>query len=344
MKAIAILFGLLKLRLPEPLLRRLIGRKLKTVDRRKADPYAQVVGEIANALRGDGLPTVEQSRTQLDSMAAKFDLPFPDGIARHDVTMPGAVSGRPARIYVEEGRDPHAPGPTLLYLHGGGWMQGSIASHDGLCGRLAQKAGIRVISYDYRLAPEARYPAANDDVLTLYTALASDDGPWNIELARLAIGGDSAGANLTAGLMHDLAERGLPMPRAQLLIYPALDGRLQSGSMQSLRDGWLLTRQRIDWYLDLYLPEGHDRTDPRFSPGLSPHLTGQPETLIIAAGHDPLRDEALDHARALQAAGVGADIVEYPGQLHGFLSLSRVIPQGEEATSTAAQWLRDTLH
>lgn len=343
MSKLRVLWGLLQLKLPAPLLRLLIGRRLRNVDGRQADPHAQLVGEIAQMVRGDTLPTIGESRAQLSAMAGRFDHPCPADVICRDITRPGAVGPRPARVYTPKALAETPDLPTLLYLHGGGWVQGGIDTHDGLCGRLALWSGFRVISFDYGLAPEHKFPAASDDVLACYTALTSGETEFDLHPDRMAVGGDSAGANLTAALMHDLAEAKTVSPRAQLLIYPALDGRLSTPSMQTLRDGFLLPRDRIDWYMDMYLPEGHDLTDPRFSPALSPHKRGLPATLIIAGGHDPLRDEALQHAQALTQAGIETVTIELPGQIHAFMSLSKVIPEATTATRAAADWLARAL-
>lgn len=340
MSKLKLAWGLLKVLAPEPLVAAIYAGRRRVVDGRTIDPKAQAAGDLVDLLRdAAAMPTVEESRAQLDAMAAKFDQPCPDDVQTVDITLPGLTGPRPARVYAPAGADPMAPQMTLLYLHGGGWIQGSLDSHHGLCGQLAKQAGVRVISYDYVLAPEHRYPAAPDDVLQVYRALLDGAGGLGVRADALMVGGDSAGANLTAGLMHDLRGAGATLPRAQLLIYPAVDGRMSSASMTALADQPLLPRARIEWYLELYLPPGHDRTDPRFSPLFSDRLAGQPPALIVAAGHDPLWDDALAYADRLEEAGVPVTLVPYEGQVHAFASLGRVIPQGRDAVARAAAWL-----
>lgn len=342
MNKLKTIYALLRVLLPEGGARLFYGGRLGRVQDRQADPKAQAVRDLVALLRDpDALPTVADSRAQLAMFVEKFDRPGPASVRREEMTLPGATGRRAARVYLPEGTG-EAP-PTLLYLHGGGWIQGSIGTHDALCAKLADRAGIRVISYDYRLAPEDRFPAAPDDVIAAYLGLLGGaDGP-GIDPARLAVGGDSAGANLTASLMHSLGEGGHPMPAAQLLIYPGIDGRLTSQSMQDLRDDPLLSAQRIDWYLSQYLPQGQDRTDPRVSPLFSPYLAGQPPALVIAAGQDPLWDDGVSYAEALRGAGVTVEFLPFPGQLHGFVNLTKVIPQGDAAISGAAGWLSKVL-
>ena len=319
----------------------LIGRR-KVVDGRTIDPKAQALGELFNTVRIPGvIPTLEESRRSLHILAAKFDLPCPPGVTRWQISMPGAAGELPARLYDTRPQDQDRP--VLLYLHGGGWVQGDLDTHDGVCGQIALEAGCRVIALDYRLAPEHRFPAAPDDVLAAYRALRRDPARWGIDPARIAVGGDSAGGNLTAVLMHDLAEARDAMPRAQVLIYPAVDPRMASRSMEALRDAYVLPRDRIEWYLDQYLPAGQDRSDPRVAPLMSPHLARQPRALVVVAGHDPLWDDGLMQADALQKAGVDVTVHRFPGQIHAFVSARRAIPQGRAAVTRLSRWLRSNI-
>ena len=344
MTKLKILYALLRVALPEPLVRLLYGERLPQVRDRQTDPKAQAVRDLVALVRDpDAQPTVEESRAQLATFVRKFDRPCPGSVQTRDITLPGAEGPRAARLYLPKGVEETQGMPTLFYLHGGGWIQGSIDTHDGLCGKLADRAGIRVISYDYRLAPEHRFPAAPDDVIAGYLGLLDAEAGLGLAPGRLAVGGDSAGANLAASLLHSLGESGQPMPAAQILIYPGIDGRLASQSMQDLQDDPVLSVPRISWYLDQYLPERQDRSAPRVSPLFSPHLADQPPALVVAAGQDPLWDDGVAYARALSDAGVPVHFLPYPGQVHGFFNLTRVIPQGDAAITATADWLRATL-
>jgi len=341
MGKLSLIWGLAKVLGPEALAKAVYSGKLDVVDGRVIDPKAKAAGDLVMQLRDiDEMPALEESRRQLDTMAVKFDLPCPDDVVTRDITLPGLTGERAARVYVPAGGDVLAAQPTLLFFHGGGWVQGSLTSHHSMCGKLAKQAGIRVISYDYVLAPEHKFPAAPDDVLMVYQALLDGVGGLNVAAEALIVGGDSAGGNLTAGLMHDLVSRDLPLPKGQMLIYPAVDGRMNSASLAALARQPLLPKIRIDWFLDHYLPEGQDRTDPRFSPLLSDHLAGQPPAFIIAGGHDPLWDDGLAYAQALSDAGVDVQLVTYEGQVHAFMSLTKAIPQGREAIAKTADWLK----
>jgi acetyl esterase len=345
MRKVRILFGFIKLLMPEPLVALIyIGRRA-TVAGRVIDTKAQAVGELVALLRDPNeLPPVEESRRQLAAMAEKLGKPCPDGVSKSDITLPGAAGDRPARVYVPQGGNMQAAQPTLLYLHGGGWIQGGIETHDGLCGALALQSGLRVISYHYRLAPENPFPAAPEDILTAYRALIEGETVLSVAPEQLVVGGDSAGGNLTACLMHDLATADIDLPRAQLLIYPGVDARLETPSIRDLQDQPLLPATRIDWYINLYLPEEQDRLDPRVSPIFSETLSNQPEALIIAGGHDPLWDDAQAYAAKLTEGGVNAELLNYPGQIHAFMSLTKVIPQGNDAVDQTADWLRRVLN
>lgn len=341
MKTLKLLALMALSRAPEPVAALAYAGRRRVVDGRRIDAKAQALGDLFNTVRVPGvIPTLEESRRSLRVLAEKFDLPATPLVTKRDVTLPGAAGDRPARIYdtVEGGGR-----PALLYLHGGGWVQGGLDTHDGLCAQIALEAGIRVIALDYRLAPEHPWPAAPDDVLAACRALFDRPGDWGIDPARLAVGGDSAGANLTAVLMHDLNGQGGPLPVAQVLIYPAVDTRMQTRSMAALKDAYVLPADRIDWYLSMYLPQGQDRADPRIAPLFSDQLAGQPPALILQAGHDPLWDDATLYHEALRAAGVASDLLAYPGQVHAFLSARRAIPQARQATSAVAGWLKARL-
>lgn len=336
MRAFALVLG------PEWLKRLVLGRDLPVIDGRRMDLSARAVGELALAIRPpEATPELEESRRGLRLLAARLDLPRPAAVAVRDLALPGAAGPLPVRLYdTDLGATAR---PAILFLHGGGWVQGGIDTHDGLCGQLALEAGVRVLAPEYRLAPEHPWPAAPDDVLALWRAIRADPGAVGVDPARLAVGGDSAGGNLAAVLIHDLAEAGEPAPAAQLLIYPALDAGFATPSMQSLREAYILPRPRMEWYVSLYLPPGADPFHPRAAPARSPHAAAAPPTCILTAGHDPLRDDGAMHAERLRAAGVAVLHREWPGQIHAFLSVRKAIPEGRAALSEAAAWLRDSL-
>src|SRR3954468_10692810 len=235
-----------------------------------------------------------------------------------DVTLAGAAGPLTARLYVPDGAA--AGGPLLVYYHGGGWVEGSAATHEPSCALLAHLAGVRVLSVDYRLAPEHPFPAAADDALAAYRDARARAEELGADPARLAVGGDSAGGNLAAVVALDL--RGdAAAPAFQLLIYPGLDMTAKHPSRLHFADGFVLTEENMTWYEDQYVPDRSRRADPRISPLLAMDLAGLPPAYIATALADPLRDEGEDYAERLRAAGVTVALHRHP-QVHGFFNLT----------------------
>jgi acetyl esterase len=232
---------------------------------------------------------------------------------------------------------------VVAYFHGGGWVQGDLETHHGLCARLASRAGALIVAIDYRLAPEHKFPAAVDDCFATYRWLRSHAGELGGDAARVGLAGDSAGGNLSAVVSQLSARAGDVVPACQVLIYPALDCGLDTSSHRELADAHVIPRDRILWYMTQYLRDEADRRDPRAAPLLSSDLAGQPATLIITAGFDPLRDEGLAYAERLRNAGVDVTYREYPGQIHAFVSLTKAIPQGLACTWEIGDYLRERL-
>jgi acetyl esterase len=235
-------------------------------------------------------------------------------------TVAGASGPLGARFYVPAGAS--EPGPMLVFFHGGGWVEGSPATHDPSCRLLAHLAGVRVLSVDYRLAPEHPFPAAADDALAAYMDVARRAADFGVDPARLAVGGDSAGGNLAAVTAQALrVAPPVPAPAFQLLVYPALDMSRRHPSRLEFGEGFLLTEASMAWYEDQYVPDRARRTDPRVSPLLAPDLSGLPPAYIATALADPLRDEGESYAERLRAAGVTVALHRHP-QIHGFFSLT----------------------
>jgi acetyl esterase len=243
------------------------------------------------------------------------------------------AGGVPLRLHV-----PAASGhlPALVYLHGGGWTEGSAAGIDELCDTLARDAGCVVAAVDYRLAPEHPFPAALDDCFAATAWLAEHGGGLGIDTARLAIGGGSAGANLAAAVTLLARDRGGLALAFQLLTYPPMDHA-------ALADDERATFQRadIEWHWSQYLPTPSDGDDPRASPLRATDLSGLPPALVITAEHDPLTEEAEAYAERLLAAGVPVTVHRFAGAQHGFFASAT--PQGEAARALAAAALRNAF-
>ena len=321
-------------------LRFLAGHRI-TMGSRTMDPKAQLVGEFAKSIRVPGVyPPLPELRQQLRTMVALMDEPAPALARIEDVTIPSPAGAIPARVY--DAASGGEPRPALVYLHGGGWVQGDLETHHGLCARIAQRAGIAVVAIAYRLAPEAKFPAAVEDSLAAYRWIREQGRGLGLDQARVAIGGDSAGGNLSAVVCQLAKAGGLPSPVCQVLIYPATDFSMSTPSHHELEHGHIIPRERIVWYAQQYLRGEADKKDPRVSPILG-DLRGQSPALIITAGFDPLRDEGHAYAEALLKAGVDVRYHEYPGQIHAFVSLTKAIPQGMACTHEIGDYLRQRL-
>jgi acetyl esterase len=309
---------------------------------RTMDPKAQIVGEFVNSIRVPGyFPPLPELRQQLRTVVTLMDAPAPRLPRVDDIRIPGPAGAIPARVYA-----PSAGGaslPAVVYFHGGGWVQGDLETHHGLCARLAKHAGALVVAIDYRLAPEHKFPAAVEDCLAAYRWLRTRGREVGADPARVAVAGDSAGGNLSAVVSQLAASGGTPVPTCQALIYPALDFSLDTDSHRELADGHVIPRDRILWYMEQYLRSEADKADQRASPLRAPSLAGQPPTLIVTAGFDPLRDEGRAYADRLREAGVDVVYREYTGQIHAFVSLTKAIPQGMACTLEIAEYLRRRL-
>jgi acetyl esterase len=222
------------------------------------------------------------------------------------------------------------PRAGLVYFHGGGFVHGGLASHDVPCRRLAREAGVVVVSVDYRLAPESRFPTAVTDSLAAFRWTVSRASRLGLDPARLGVGGDSAGGNLAAVVA--LETRGDAVrPRAQILIYPAVDFTMSSASIDSLGEGFILEKASIEWFREQYLGSG-DRRDPLASPLFRTDLAGAPRAVLHVAGFDPLRDEGLAYAAALRRAGCPVVLRNHDTLFHGFLNTT-LLPAADRAVS-----------
>jgi acetyl esterase len=305
---------------------------------RVMDPKAQIVGEFVKSIRKPGdFPPLPELRQQLRTMVTLMDEPAPALPRIEDLRVPGPAGTIPARLY---GPSIGTPLPCVAYFHGGGWVQGDLETHHGLCARLAQHAGAVVVAFDYRLAPEHKFPAAVEDCLAAYRWLRAQARELGGDPARVAVAGDSAGGNLSAVVSQLSAPT---VPTCQALIYPAVDFSFETESHRDMENGHVIPRDRVLWYMAQYLREDKDMADLRASPLRAPSLAGQPPTLIVTAGFDPLRDEGKAYADRLRAAGVDVVYREYTGQIHAFMMLTKAIPQGMTATREVADFLRRTL-
>lgn len=230
--------------------------------------------------------------------------------------------------------------PALVYFHGGGWTIGDLDTHDVLCRQLAIGAHCAVFSVDYRLAPESPFPAAVEDCLAATQLVAENAAKLKIDPARIAVGGDSAGGNLAAAVALIARDAGGPAIGFQLLIYPATDQRCSTASHANNGQGYLLTRDSIEFFRGAYLPRHDDWTDWRASPLLAASHAGLPPALVLTAGYDPLIDEGRAYAERLRAAGVQVEYREYGDMVHGFLLFGGVVDAANAAVAECCAALR----
>ncbi|MGY3036308.1 acetyl esterase [Bradyrhizobium sp. USDA 4354] len=257
------------------------------------------------------------------------------------LAIPAPHGAIPARLYVpKELRRHDGLSPALVFFHGGGWVIGDLDSHDVVCRQLAAEGALIVISVDYRLAPEHKFPAATEDAIAATRWVAANARELGIDAARLAIGGDSAGGNLTAVVALAAREDNGPALAGQVLIYPATDFAMTHGSHSDPETSVLLTHSVIRWFRDHYLNGAADIHDWRASPARAQDLAGLPPAYVLTAGADPLRDEGAEYAERLKRAGVPVTCKHYPGQFHGFFTMGKLLPQANVAVREIGAWLK----
>ncbi len=273
-----------------------------------------------------------------------FTQPAPPEVAQlRDLEIDGPHGPVPIRLVRPQGAPADAVLPVLVYYHGGGWTIGDLDTHDTLCRELANGAGCAVVSVDYRMGPEHRFPAAVDDCIAATYWVARNADALGVDASRMAVGGDSAGGNLAAVVAiaaRDAADLPIAM---QLLIYPATDQRRISASYQSNGQGYLLTQDTMTYFHDHYITDAAQDLDWRASPLLREDLSGLPPALVLTAGYDPLRDEGLQYAQRLSEAGNTATHMCFERQIHGFITMGRVIDEANAAVALCSAALRAAL-
>ena len=270
--------------------------------------------------------------------------PQPPEVAQtRELNAQGPGGEIPLRLYRPLGSPADRQLPVLVYYHGGGWVIGDLETHDTLCRELANGSGCAVVAVDYRMGPEHRFPAAVDDCLAATYWIRANAGSLRLDAGRLAVGGDSAGGNLAAVVAIAARDAG-DLPIAfQLLIYPGTDMRRTAPSHQSNGQGYLLTSDTISYFHDHYIDDPKHDLDWRASPLLHPDLSRLPPAFLLTAGFDPLRDEGLQYAQALSDAGTRSTLVCFQRQIHGFITMGRVLNEANTAVALCASQLRAAL-
>ncbi|MBM4255582.1 MAG: alpha/beta hydrolase [Deltaproteobacteria bacterium] len=283
--------------------------------------------------------TPEKAREQILAMRANKGDVEPVGKVE-DRTIKGPAGDIPIRIYTPNGRGPF---PLLVYFHGGGWVVGSIETVDASCRSLTNQAGCITVSVDYRLAPEHKFPAAPEDCYAATTWTALNASSIHGDPSRLAIGGESAGANLAAAVALMAQERGAPSIALQLLLYPVTDYACNTPSCRENGEGYFLTTEMMRWFWNHYLRNSADGENPLASPLRAKRLQSLAPAAIFTAEFDPLRDEGADYARKLRDAGIPVEYKCQEGLIHGYMGMAKVVEPAEKAVQDAASSLRNAL-
>jgi len=309
-----------------------------------SSPHPQVVAVLERAARS-GLPLYYEvppfvaRRIYRDTRGALS--PKPPEVAEARLAFaPGPAGPIAVRAYRPQGAKPGDSLPALVYFHGGGFVIGDLDTHDVVCRQLANGARCAVFSVDYRLAPEARFPAAVDDCFAATQWVAAQAKALGVDPARIAVGGDSAGGELSAVVALAARDAGGPALCFQLLVYPATDQRMGFPSIEKNGEGYLLTKKAMEYFRGHYIPTESDWLDWRASPYLAKSLAGLPPAYLLTAGFDPLIDEGHAYAERLAKEGVAVEYKEYPDMVHGFLLFGGALDTANAAVDACCAALR----
>ncbi|MGZ5803945.1 MAG: alpha/beta hydrolase [Xanthobacteraceae bacterium] len=284
--------------------------------------------------------TPQQARQQMRDVRAALKQPVPAVAEVRDLTANGPHGDIPLRLYRSSAVRAGEVQPALIFFHGGGWVFGDIETHDNLCRALANSAGCTVISVGYRLAPEHKFPAAVDDCWAALLWVEANAAELSLDKSRLAVGGDSAGGNLATVVAMLAQQRGVPRVVHQVLLYPTVDLEMKSKSYEEQGKDYNLTASAMRWFRDLYLNSPAQVLDWRASPILAKDISQLPPAFIAVAGCDPLHDEGVAFAELLKRNGVAVTLRKFPGQMHGFASMSGFLRAADQVISDVGTALK----
>ncbi len=325
--------------LPDPVVSLLAGRP-EVRDGQTLDPQLQLLLKLMAAA---GLPRLES----MPAADAREFFRSTSGLLAHAPATMERIANRPVPaphgsvpVRVYSPRSGRAPRPLLVYYHGGGWTIGDLDTHDAVARAFADRAGCIVVSVDYRMGPEHRFPCAIDDALAAFAWVAAHAGELGGDPSRIAVGGDSAGGNLAAVVAQQTHRAGTRAPDFQLLIYPVTDIGEETSSYESFAEGFYLTRPGMRWFANNYVSAPEQRLDPRASPLRAADLSGLAPAFVMTAGFDVLRDEGKAYAERLLEAGVDVEYRNYDSLIHGFVSMAGVVREASRAFDDAVAALR----
>jgi acetyl esterase len=306
------------------------------------DPYFKAMLDAAAEAGGPGIETLGPAgaREFYRGLALDGDATYPD-VEIRDLMVAGAAGPIKARLYTP--KSAATPGAGLVYYHGGGWVIGDLDTHDKLCRNLASSGGFRVLAVDYRLAPEHPFPASHDDAVAAANWAFERAADIGFDPAKIAVGGDSAGGNLSAAVAIALRDGGRHRLAFQLLLYPVTQVDRETDSLRALAEGYFLTKAGMDWFGDCLFADGGDRSDPRVSVLNARDLNDLPPAFVATAGYDPLKDEGRAYAEKLAAAGVKTEHRHYPAFIHGYYQMAGLSPEAAAAVKEAAAKVQAAL-
>jgi acetyl esterase len=287
-----------------------------------------------------GQPSPEQARASHIASMARVSAPGEEVAEVHELSVPTPQGRVPVRAYRPVRAERSG---TLLYMHGGGWVVGTLDTFDGVCRALANRCGMTVLSVDYRLAPEHRYPAAIDDCYAVAEWVASGAGAPLVDGGPLVVAGDSAGGNLAAVLAIRARDRDGPLVAAQVLIYPITDVTMNTVSYREFGEGFYLTAAEMSLFWRRYLGPWQGEVRADFSPLHADELAGLAPAFVLTAEYDPLRDEGEAYARRLEQAGVPVRLLRSDGMIHGFLRFTAICDSAEAAFTAIGDYVKSTV-
>jgi len=315
-----------------PIMTKNLGNKLY--------PEVRTLLEANEAEGGPAIETLspgEARQAAIDALKAVAGQPEEIGRVE-DLRIPHPERPIPIRIYSPAAE---GPSPCLVYFHGGGWVLCDLDTHDAVCRAIARRAGAVVVAVDYRLSPEHKFPAAVEDCFAATQWVAANAARLAVDPRRIAVGGDSAGGNLSAVMCLKSRDEGSPALALQVLVYPVTNlASFDTPSYREFAEGYYLTRAEMEWFRGHYLARSEDARSPYASPLLAPELRGLPPALVITAECDTLRDEGEAYAKRLAEAGVEVTCTRYGGMIHPFFSLGGVFSQGRRAIEQVAAAVR----
>lgn len=323
------------MKLPDGLIVRMAGGKPLELGGRTLDPRFQFFAHMAGKQPAMSTLSAVEARTASADGLAMLAAPLPDGVTTSDFALKAPDRDIPVRLYKPAVQDKRSP--MMVYLHMGGGVIGDLETCHAFCGLLAEKTGGPILSVDYRLAPEHKFPAGLEDCMFAYEWALKNAAAYDAPAGHAALGGDSMGGNFTAIITQEMLRQHKPVPDLQLMIYPATDLTHDYASRQTYGETYPLSSATMEWFMDHYLPQGQDRGDVRISPMLEGQLSQLSPAIVATAGFDPLCDEGEAYARKLEEAGVSVKVDCYDRLAHGFTAFMGVSPAARAACVEIAE-------